>query len=170
MKTVFWNKTPLTARRENAHQLQKFLCFRNYAVCFLCFHKVIRKNCCFIDPREVQGDWLMVSELSEMMKGVEIFTPLGRASWSCWQWLGCQLGQCFQIHPMSTPVVGSGLLLLEQTMMATCSPRSGSCPGDMWVILAFAMDREERMSEIFWLVSASWSPEISKSLLSQKSK
>lgn len=165
MKTVFWNKRTLTVRRKNAHQLQKFLCFRNYAVCFLCCHKVIRKNCYFIDPRKEQDDWLMGSELKETMKGMGIFTPLGSG-----KWLGCQLGQCFHIHPMTTPVVGSGLLLLEQKMMATCSPRSGSSPGDVWVILAFAMDREERMSEIFWLVSASWSLEISKSVSSQESK
>ena len=34
-----------------------------------------------------------------------------------------------------------------------------------WVTLSFVKDREEMISEAFWLVSASWSPEISISII-----
>lgn len=37
----------------------------------------------------------------------------------------------------------SGLRMLGWEKMATHMPRSGFSPGDLWVVLAFAVDREE---------------------------
>lgn len=110
-------RTPAWGRR--MHNGWKIPLFKKYAcslftyflfVCFLCLHKIIGRNSCFIDPSKLQEDWLMAHSLCKTMKGMGLFTPSGKGFLILLLWLGCNLGQHFHTHPTPTSVLGSGCL------------------------------------------------------------
>lgn len=136
-------------------------------VCFFYFHKIVQRSSCFTELSKVKEDQ---EDGPVGWTGREHLLFLDRVSRSCRQQLGCTLwgGGTFRIHPRAH--LRSGLRTAWMEEEGNMQAKDWLQWGDMWALLAFAMDREERVSEIFWLVSASWSPDISMCLSSQKSK